>query len=116
MFYDLFKSLCDAKGVSPSRAAVDSGINKSNVTYWKNNETAKPTGQIAKRLCNYFGVTMSELYGETQIKKAPAKQEPDDDDIKFALFGGSGEITDEMYEEVKAFAKFVQQREKEKKK
>ena len=38
-----------------------------------------------------------------------------DDDIKFALFGGDGEITDAMYEEVKQFAAFVRQREAEKK-
>jgi hypothetical protein len=30
-----------------------------------------------------------------------------DEDIKFALFGGDGEITDEMYEEVKRFAAFI---------
>ncbi len=32
-----------------------------------------------------------------------------DDDIKFALFGGAGEITDEMYEEVLRFARFLKQ-------
>lgn len=39
----------------------------------------------------------------------PAKSEVSEADIKFALFGGSGEITDEMYEEVKKFARFVKQ-------
>lgn len=34
-----------------------------------------------------------------------------DEDIKFALFGGNGEITDAMYEEVKKFAAFVKLRE-----
>ena len=33
-----------------------------------------------------------------------------DDDIKFALFGGDQEITDEMYEEVKSFAAYVKQK------
>ncbi|MBQ1678647.1 MAG: helix-turn-helix transcriptional regulator [Oscillospiraceae bacterium] len=37
----------------------------------------------------------------------PAKPEVSEDDIKFALFGGAGEITDEMYDEVKEFVKFV---------
>lgn len=37
----------------------------------------------------------------------PAKSEVSEEDIKFALFGGSGEITDEMYDEVKEFVKFV---------
>ena len=34
-----------------------------------------------------------------------------DDDIKFALFGGDGEITDAMYDEVKRFAQMVKLRE-----
>ena len=35
-----------------------------------------------------------------------------EDDIKFALFGGDQEITDEMYEEVLQFAAFVKARNK----
>ena len=34
-----------------------------------------------------------------------------DEDIKFALFGGDGEITDAMYQEVKDFAALVKLRE-----
>lgn len=52
-------------------------------------------------------------------EKAPAdpgKRSVSDDDIKFALFGGDGEITDAMYDEVRRFAAFVKQREAEKKK
>ena len=45
----------------------------------------------------------------------PAKPEVSEEDIKFALFGGAGEITDEMYEEVKRFAKFVRQQHEENK-
>lgn len=34
------------------------------------------------------------------------------DDIKVALFGGSGEVTDEMWQEVKNFAEFVKNKNK----
>lgn len=37
-----------------------------------------------------------------------------DEDIKFALFGGDGNITDAMYDEVKRFAAFLKQREAQK--
>ena len=37
-----------------------------------------------------------------------------DADIKFALFGGDGNITDAMYDEVKRFAEFLKQREAQK--
>lgn len=52
-------------------------------------------------------------------KKAPTvsgERSVSDDEIKFALFGGDGEITDAMYEEVRRFAAFVKQREADKKK
>lgn len=51
-------------------------------------------------------------------KKAPTgkgERSVSDDDIKFALFGGDGEITDEMYDEVKRFAAYIKQREAGKK-
>ena len=50
-------------------------------------------------------------------KKAPTNGERSvsDDDIKFALFGGDCEITDEMYDEVKRFAAYIKQREAGKK-
>ena len=63
--------------------------------------------------CAYLGVTTDYLLcGTEQEKNRPAVT---DDDIKFALFGGGGEITDAMYEEVKQFAAFVRQREAGKK-
>jgi hypothetical protein len=52
-------------------------------------------------------------------KKAPTshgERSVSDDDIKFALFGGDGDITDAMYDEVRKFAAFVKQREADKKK
>lgn len=51
------------------------------------------------------------INGGQEKKEVPPvqedKREVSEDDIKFALFGGAGEITDEMYDEVKAFVKFV---------
>ena len=116
MFYDRFVYLCKQKGVSPSRAALDAGISKSLVTKWKSSKTEIPSADVAKKLAVYFNLTVAELFDET-MQKAPAdngKRSVSDDDIKFALFGGDGEITDAMYEEVKKFAAFVKQREAEK--
>ena len=45
--------------------------------------------------------------GESQ----PTRPVIRDEDIKFALFGGDAEITDEQFEEVKRFAQFVKMRE-----
>lgn len=119
MFFDRFEELCKLRGVTPTKAAQEAGINKSTVTYWRKNAEAKPTGQVAERLCAYFGITMSELYGDSV--NLPETGEPKravgatDEEIRFALFGGTEGITDEMYDEVRRFAQFVKERERDKK-
>ena len=66
-------------------------------------------------IADYLGVTPEFLQNGEQ-KNAPTERERvSDDAIKFALFGGDGEITDAMYEEVRAFAAFVKEREARKK-
>lgn len=136
MFYDKFKLLCDQKGVSCNRAATDMGLSNSTPTKWKKTG-ATPDGATLSKISSYFGVSVGDLLtndstgsieftvssGELreymQSKKAPAdigKRSISDDDIKFALFGGDGEITDSMYEEVRNFAAYVKQREANKKK
>lgn len=52
-------------------------------------------------------LTGEDSPAEPQSEKARVT----DADIKFALFGGDGEITDAMYEEVKRFAAFIKERE-----
>ena len=110
-FYERFAILSRQKGVSPSRAAVEAGLSKSIVTKWKNDPAAQPTGSVIGRLTAYFGVSVAELMGEAA--QTPEPRPVTDDDIKFALFGGSEDITDEMYQEVRAFAAFVRQRGKD---
>ena len=66
----------------------------------------------AQAAAAYLGVSVEEvLTGEK--KSAPetgSAPKVTDEDIKFALFGGDGEITDEMYEEVKKFASYLKHR------
>ena len=112
MFFNRFKALCEEKNISVYRACTDIGLNRSAVAKWK--DGGKPNGTTAARLAEYFGVTTDYLLGQSEERTAK-KQQVSDEDIKFALFGGSGEITDAMYEEVKQFAAFLKQREAGKK-
>lgn len=116
MFYDKYVALCAKKGITPSAAAKEIGINKAAVSNWKYRKNG-PSDVTMQKIADYFGVPVSELTEET--KKAPApegERNISDDDIKFALFGGDGEITDAMYDEVKRFAKMVKLREEADKK
>ena len=114
MFFNRFKQLCDRKNISVYRACTDIGLNRSAVAKWKNG--GKPNGSTAARLADYFGVTTDYLLGQSDGKMpVETPRVISDDEIKFALFGGDGEITDAMFDEVKQFAAFVKQREAGKK-
>lgn len=73
----------------------------------------------AVKVGEYLGISVEFLLTGEDAKKAPApegERSVSDDDIKFALFGGDGDITDEMYDEVKRFARMVKLREEAEKK
>ncbi len=113
MFFERFKALCDEKAISVYRACTDIGLNRSAVAKWK--AGGQPNGSTAARLADYFGVTTDYLLEKSDHRGAqPAPRPISDEDIKFALFGGDGDITDAMYDEVKRFAAFVREREKNK--
>lgn len=77
MFYDRFVKLCELKGVSLSKAAVEAGISKSLVTKWKNNSINIPSPEVLDKLSKYFGISISELLGENEQKEKPAISEDD---------------------------------------
>ena len=113
MFFNRFKQLCEEKGVSVYRACTDIGLNRSAVAKWK--AGGSPNGTTAGKLAEYFGVTTDYLLEQTDHRQGSTPEHSvTDEEIKFALFGGGGEITDAMYDEVKRFAAFIRQREAEK--
>ena len=109
-FYDRLARISRSYGMSPSRAALAAGVSKSAVSKWKREPDSVPSGTVLSKLAAYFGISASELLGESK----PASPEVSEEDIKFALFGGSENITQEMYDEVRSFAAFVKEREAKK--
>lgn len=92
---------------------------ESTISQYENGKR-QPDNETLLKLSEYFSVTVGYLLGvEEANENAPAisgERTASDDEIKFALFGGDGDITDAMYDEVRQFAAFVKQREAGKKK
>lgn len=109
-FYDRFARIARIYGMSPSGAALAAGLSKSAVTKWKQEPDSAPSGMVLTKLAAFFGISTSELLGECEKQTPPVSDEA----IKFALFGGSEDITQEMYDEVRSFAAFVREREAKK--
>lgn len=116
MFYDKFAHLCNVKGVSLSKAAIEAGISKSLVTKWKNSNIEIPSPEVIAKLSKYFEIPVSELLGE-ETEKAPAengKRTVTDDDIMFALWGDTTDVDKDDLDDVKRYAAFVRERKRKK--
>lgn len=104
LFFTKYEELCREKHETPTGVALKLGVSRGAVNKWRNGAT--PNGEILSSVAEYFGVSVDYLLGKTKIRNAPDKQSPEDI-AKVALFGGDGEVTDEMWEEVKGFVEYV---------
>ena len=115
MFYDKFKRLCDEKGVSCNRAALDVGLSDAAPTRWKKNGST-PTVETLSKFADYFNVSMSYLLGDTDDPQDRTKTHwadvvrDDDYDLaraKAAFFRGmdaTPEQMDRMWEDAREYA------------
>ena len=60
MFYDIFSLLAARNGTSPTALAQSLGINKSNVSNWKNNGYM-PRGAALNKIAEALNVTSDYL-------------------------------------------------------
>lgn len=67
MFYDRFKQLCERKGVSCNKAALEIGLSNATPTKWKKTG-ATPVGETLDKIAAYFGVTTDYLLGKEKQK------------------------------------------------
>lgn len=105
------RSICKERKIPISK--LESDLDFSNGYVGQLKKGVFPADRLAK-IASYLDVTTDYLLTGEETKKAPTQEGErtvSDDDIKFALFGGDGEITDAMYDEVKRFARMVKLRE-----
>lgn len=117
VLYNRIAELCEAKGITAYRLCKEAGLAPGIITDLKMGRKNGLSAKNADKIATYFGVSVGYLLGNEELpekKKTAAqteRQPVSEDDIKFALFGGDGEITDAMYREVCNFAAYVKQRE-----
>lgn len=64
-FYQRFIGLCNNAGKTPSRIALEIGLSKPTVNRWKNGSI--PTDATAMKIAEYFGISVKELTGESDL-------------------------------------------------
>lgn len=111
------KQAIDDSGLTYSQLESKTGISKSALQRYATGMTKKIPVDTIVAIAQVLNVSAAWIMGwseednKSNVNFSPAT----DDDIKFALFGGEEEITDEMYDEVKNFAEYVKQKYKNKK-
>ena len=86
-------------------------IPKSALQRYATGETEKIPVDRLELIAKALHTSSAALIGWQDPAADGGMRPVSDDDIKFALFGGDGEITDAMYQEVKEFAALVKLRE-----
>lgn len=96
---EIIRKLCNEKGTNIRKLEQSVGFGNGTIARWDKNS---PSVDKVQKVADALGVSISVILdGEDQ------DAETRDNDIKFALFGDV-DVDDEIYNEVKRFAKFAQ--------
>lgn len=95
--YERILELCDLYNTNIASLEKELGFGSSTIIKWK---SAVPRADKLLMVARKFHVSMEYLL------TGDGKEESDEN-LKFALFGGAETVSDEMYAEVKRFARFI---------
>ena len=106
--YERIVELCKTKKVSASRMCLDLGLSKSTMSGMKSGRTKGISISTAKKIANYFGITVDELYGEQQKEKPIAISNELSEKV-FDLINSVKELPEEKVELLLQLAKSIKQ-------
>ena len=112
--YKRIEELCKGQGITITEMCRRAGVLRANLTELKMGRQQTLGVNSLERIAKYFNVPVGSLVRAEENETAPAAEAGavSEEDLKFALFGGDQEITDEMYNEVLQFAQFVKNKNK----
>ncbi|MGI5897094.1 MAG: helix-turn-helix domain-containing protein [Oscillospiraceae bacterium] len=115
--YKRIESLCTEQKINITTMCREAHIPRSALTDYKAGRIKTLSTDKLQKIADYFNVSVDYLLGNTDIKKAPSAKDEgqiSDEDLKIALFHGASDVTDEMWEEAKEYARFIYERERRK--
>ena len=126
ILYNRISALCKEKGISVSAMCKKAGVSTGSISELKSGRRKSITVETAKKIAQALNVPVGALFGGSKtvetlfLPEDPGDPRPRADpevsskDIMFALLDGDvDEITDEMFDEVKLFAKYIRDKKKE---
>ncbi len=101
--YDRIEKLCKEKKVNVTLMCKECKIPRASLSDYKKGRIQSLSAKTLAKIAGYFGVSVDYLYGGNH-------KDLIERDLKVALFGGDGEVTDEMWEEVKRYAQYIKEK------
>ena len=108
-FGEVIRNARKSLGLTQRQLAEKIGVANTSISNWEKG-LSRPDADMIQKLCQILNLQPNYFYGTEPAPADSRKGTVSDEEIKFALFGGDGEITDAMYDEVKRFAAFVRHR------
>jgi len=102
--YERIENLCKEAGINVTALCTNCKIPRASLSDFKSGRKKTLSAKTLSLIAEYFGVSVDYLCGNTSTKT-------DETALKVALFGGAGDVTDEMWEEVKRYAEYIKERE-----
>lgn len=113
MFSERLKIARKAKKMTQEQLAAVIMVERSSVGKYESANVI-PSPEVLKRIADALDVSVDYLLERTNTKVDIASTEKENNntehELKVALFGGADEVTDEMWEEVKDYAKYIKQK------
>lgn len=101
--YDIIEDLCRKKNVTITKMCKDCGIARSTMSDYKTGRIKTLSIDVLSKLSDYFNVPISYLCGNSS-------KEANTELLKVYLFGEETDVTDEMWNDIVLYAKFIKEK------
>ncbi len=102
--YERIAELCRKEGITVTDLCKQCSIPRASLSDYKMGRIKSLSALTLSKISEFFGVSVEYLLSGEQ---------PDENNLKVALFGGGVTVTDEMWNEVKRYAQYIRDRENE---
>lgn len=101
LFWKRFVNLCNSHNTTPTQVVDELGLGKGSVTWWRQGKMPRTTtiNKIAER----FDVSVEYLQGQASHGKSLTVE----DAFKIELFGSKENVSEEIWNQVMNYAKFL---------
>ena len=113
--YENIDALCRDQHITPGGLCGELGFRRSVLSDLKSGRKKSLDTSTLVKIADYFGVSVDYLLGKEKTPTVDGERKPDIEGAKIALFGGDGEVTDEMWEEALFAAQLIKDRHNRKK-